>query len=153
MEVRSCKRHGLVEFGNYRAGGGKTRWMCKSCVAEAVTRRHQKVKRILVAEWGGACAICGYSRSVSSLHFHHVDPTTKSFAVNMAHGKSLAAFKAEARKCVLVCANCHGEIEAGLTQSPPAMAKYGEDWTAVEAVEAPPVEDTRPRDEHPRLFP
>ncbi len=119
MEVRSCKRHGLVEFGNYRAGGG----------------------------------ICGYNRSVSSLHFHHVDPTTKSFAVNMAHGKSLAAFKAEARKCVLVCANCHGEIEAGLTQSPPAMAKYGEDWTAVEAVEAPPMEDARPRDEHPRLFP
>jgi hypothetical protein len=25
---------------------------------------------------------------------------------------------------VLLCANCHGEIEAGLIESPPAGAKY-----------------------------
>lgn len=98
-----------------------------------MTRRHQKVKRTLVAEWGGACAICGYDRSVVSLHFHHVDPASKSFAVNMAHGKSLAAFRAEAEKCVLVCANCHGEIEGGLIASPPPKARYGEDWEPVDA--------------------
>lgn len=142
-----------MEFGNYGAGGGKFRWMCKRCISEAVTRRHQKVKRILVAEWGGACAICGYNRSVASLHFHHVDPTFKSFAVNMAHGKSLAAFKAEAAKCVLVCANCHGEIESGLTASPPAQARYGEDWKPVEAVDLPVSDDVPPAEDHPRLFP
>lgn len=102
--------------------------MCKRCIADAVTRRHQKVKRILVEEWGGGCAVCGYDRSVVSLHFHHVDPATKSFAVNMAHGKSLDSFRAEAEKCVLVCANCHGEIEGGLIPSPPPKARYGEDW-------------------------
>lgn len=32
----------------------------------------------------------------------------------MAGGKSLATYRAEAEKCVLVCANCHGEIESGL---------------------------------------
>jgi hypothetical protein len=40
------------------------------------------------------------------------------------HGKtewrSLAAFREEMKKCVLVCANCHGEIESGLIESPPA---------------------------------
>jgi hypothetical protein len=39
-------------------------------------------------------------------------------------GKSLGAFRAEAKKCVLVCANCHGEIEAGLIESPAAGAKF-----------------------------
>lgn len=57
--------------------------------------------------------MCGYDKTVYNLHFHHVDPSTKSFALTAARGKSLAAFRAEAKKCVLVCANCHGEIEAG----------------------------------------
>jgi len=33
---------------------------------------------------------------------------------------------------VLVCANCHGEIEAGLIPSPPPCAKFGEDWEPVQ---------------------
>jgi hypothetical protein len=39
-------------------------------------------------------------------------------------GKSLAAFREEAKKCVLVCANCHGEIEAGLIDCPPLGSRY-----------------------------
>jgi hypothetical protein len=104
------------------------RWVCKRCAGEAVTRRHQKLKRILVEEFGGGCAICGYSRCMFNLHFHHVDPATKAFGISVAYGKSLAAFREEAKKCVLVCANCHGEIETGLVQSPPAEAKFGE-WS------------------------
>jgi cytochrome c553 len=42
----------------------------------------------------------------------------------MASGKSLQAYRDEAAKCVLVCANCHGEIESGLIASPPARARY-----------------------------
>jgi hypothetical protein len=121
-----------VEFGNYAAGGGKYRWTCKRCLGEAVTRRHQKIKRILVEEAGGACAVCGYDRTVVNLHFHHVDPSRKSFAVTAASGKSLASFRAEAAKCVLVCANCHGEIETGMIGSPPPRAKCGEKWIPVE---------------------
>jgi hypothetical protein len=40
-------------------------------------------------------------------------------------GKSLDRCRAEARKCALVCANCHGEVEAGLIESPPPL---GEEW-------------------------
>ena len=123
-EVRYCKRHGQVVFHLYGAGKPGQRWRCKRCVGEAVTRRHQKIKRILVAEAGGGCAVCGYNRCVVNLHFHHVDPSTKSFGVTVARGKSLDAYRAEARKCVLVCANCHGEIEAGLMPSPPPEARF-----------------------------
>jgi 5-methylcytosine-specific restriction endonuclease McrA len=123
-QVRRCKRHGWVVFHLYGAAKPGQRWRCKRCVGEAVTRRHQKVKRILVAEAGGCCAVCGYDRCVVNLHFHHVVPADKSFGVTVSSGKSLDAYRAEARKCVLVCANCHGEIEAGLICSPPPQARF-----------------------------
>jgi hypothetical protein len=112
VELRECKRHGMTEFAFYACGGGRRRWSCKRCVGEAVTRRLQKVKRILVHEAGGCCAVCGYDRCIINLVFHHVDPSTKAFAISTSSGKSLAAYREEARKCVLLCANCHGEVEA-----------------------------------------
>jgi len=119
-----CPRHGLIEFHLHSSGRGKARWRCKRCVGEAVTRRKQKLKQVLVAEAGGRCAVCGYDACIVNLTFHHVDPTTKSFSMSMKIGRSLKAFREEAKKCVLVCANCHGEIEAGLIPSPPAGATY-----------------------------
>jgi hypothetical protein len=64
-----------------------------------------------------------------NLHFHHVDPGTKSFAISVNTGKSIAAYREEAKKCVLVCANCHGEIETALIPSPPAGATYDAERT------------------------
>jgi hypothetical protein len=123
---RECRRHGWTIF--YRFAGGRVR--CKRCLGEAVTRRHQKIKRLLVAEAGGCCRVCGYNRTVVNLHFHHVDPTTKSFRMSIASGKSLAAYREEAKKCALVCANCHGEIEAGLIPSPPPQGQAASDCSA-----------------------
>lgn len=47
----------------------------------------QKVKRILVEEAGGCCVVCGYDRCIVNLHFHHVDPATKSFTMSGASGQ------------------------------------------------------------------
>lgn len=120
--MRECRTHGLTEFALYSTAN--PRWYCKRCIAESVTRRHQKVRQILRDEAGGCCAICGYDRTPLNLHFHHVDPSQKLFAVNSAAGKAIATLRAEAAKCVLVCANCHGEIECGLIESPAAGATF-----------------------------
>ena len=122
--LRVCRRHGEIEFHRYSAGRDRYVYKCKRCVGEAVTRRHRKVRSLLIAEAGGRCAVCGYDRCAVNLHFHHVDPKRKSFGITAASGKSLAAYRAEARKCVLVCANCHGEIETGTIRCPPPRARY-----------------------------
>ena len=64
--------------------------------------------------------------------------------MNMGRGKSLATFRREAAKCVLVCANCHGEIEAGLIPSPPPQAKWGEKWEPIAVVVGARAEEDGP---------
>jgi hypothetical protein len=80
-----------------------------------VTARRRRVKRALVEEAGGRCVLCGYDRFPGALQFHHVDPATKSFALSVQGvARSLEKARAEAAKCVLICANCHAEVEGGL---------------------------------------
>jgi hypothetical protein len=79
---------------------------------------------MLVEEGGGCCAVCGYDRCISTLTFHHVVRELKSFPMSMHTTKALTAYREELQKCVLVCANCHGEIEAGLITNPPAGATF-----------------------------
>jgi cytochrome c553 len=70
--------------------------------------------------------LCGYDRCIVSLQFHHVDPAAKSFPMSTASGKALDTYRAEAKKCVLVCANCHWEIETGMVASPPPGSKFAD---------------------------
>jgi hypothetical protein len=77
------------------------------------------VKAKLVAELGGECQLCGYSKCQEALQFHHTSPEEKSFGiafkgVTIAYERLLE----EAKKCVLLCANCHAEVEAGITEIP-----------------------------------
>jgi transposase len=110
-----CRRHGRTTF----VLEGRGSYRCKRCRLERVSRRRRNVKRILVEEAGGKCLICGYDRCHRVLQFHHLDPSTKDFHIGEAGAtRSLARSRAEARKCVLLCANCHGEVEAGITPVP-----------------------------------
>jgi transposase len=107
---RECPVHGLTTFGRRRDGY----FRCLACRAEAVVKRRRAVKRILVEEAGGACQLCGYDRVPAALQFHHLDPTQKAFELSH-RGATLAldTARAEIAKCVLLCANCHAEVEAG----------------------------------------
>lgn len=113
--VSRCHRHGETSF--VREGRGYYR--CKRCRVEATGRRRQALKRILVNEAGGKCVLCGYSRCRRALEFHHLDPTTKEFQLaERGRTRSIAKLRAEASKCVLLCANCHAEVEAGVSVVP-----------------------------------
>jgi transposase len=110
--VGECPRHGRTRFHRIGAGG---RIRCARCNAEAVVGRRKRIKALLIAEAAGACRLCGYARCPSALHFHHLDPRTKTFHVSQEGAtRSLATARAEAAKCVLLCANCHAEVEAGV---------------------------------------
>ena len=105
-----CRHHGESVFA-VRADGGSG---CLRCRVDAVTARRRRVKATLVAEAGGACRLCGYANSTAALHFHHLDPATKEFNLGLGGiARSLARARAEARKCILLCANCHAEVEVG----------------------------------------
>jgi transposase len=109
--VLHCPHHGMTPFRRRTKGG----YRCTKCRAEAVARRRRKVKQILVEDAGGRCRVCGYDRCVAALEFHHLVPAEKSFSLShRGVARSLAKARSEASKCVLLCANCHAEVEAGL---------------------------------------
>ena len=110
-QVRRCRHHGRTRY--VRTSGGHMR--CAKCRQARVSERRRAIKRMLVEEAGGECRLCGYSRCLAALQFHHLDPSTKSFHLSL-HGitRSLARVREEAQKCVLLCANCHAEVEAGV---------------------------------------
>jgi transposase len=109
----NCPKHGPSTFVA-RADG---RFRCGRCRIEAVAKRRRELKRILVEEAGGGCILCGYSRCDRALEFHHLDPKAKQFQIT-SHTRSLVRLRAEASKCVLLCSNCHAEVEAGITAVP-----------------------------------
>src|SRR6266511_1020030 len=108
--LRRCKRHGVTEFAIV---GSELRPRCKQCRADAVQRRRRKGKQILVEEAGGKCVLCGYHRCIAALEFHHRDPSQKSFGLaQRGITRALEQVRKEARKCILLCSNCHAEVEA-----------------------------------------
>ena len=111
----TCRHHGKTEFHIERSGHLR----CVCCRREAVSRRRRTTKEILVAEAGGSCRICGYDRDVAALQFHHLDPSQKEFSLAMnGITRGIEAMRREARKCILLCANCHAEVEVGRTEVP-----------------------------------
>lgn len=113
-----CASHGETRF---RLFGG--RYRCAKCASEAVSRRRRRVKRILVEESGGCCIVCGYSRYPGALQFHHLRPSEKAFPLSrQGVTRSIAEARAEAKKCVLLCSNCHAEVEAGVIAVPEIVA-------------------------------
>lgn len=89
----------------------QTKEQRNSAAKDAVVRRRKKLKALAVEFKGGRCEICGYSKCIEALEFHHIDPSEKDFSIS---GKSFSwkRVKEEVSKCVLLCANCHREEHA-----------------------------------------
>lgn len=86
---------------------------------KAVAKRRRKIKELSIEYKGGKCQTCGYSKCAAALELHHIDPQEKSFGVaDKGYTRSWEKVKAELDKCILLCANCHREVTAGLLQIP-----------------------------------
>lgn len=115
-----CRHHGATTFVVRNDGGTA----CLRCRAARVAERRRELKRTLVAEAGGACVLCGYDRCLAALEFHHLDRAEKRFHLGTRGlTRALATLREEAAKCVLLCSNCHAEVEAGSAKLPSARCR------------------------------
>jgi transposase len=110
-----CPKHGVTVFARRTTGATQ----CLRCRADAVAEWRRRTKRLLIDEAGGACVLCGFDGYAGALHFHHLDPAQKRFGLgSRGFARSIDALRDEARKCVLLCSNCHAQVEAGVLALP-----------------------------------
>lgn len=122
---KECKYHGISVFiQEIDKKNNIERYRCKKCRSYRVAEKRKKNKLLLVQKFGGQCQICGYNKFVGALEFHHMDAKSKSFGI-AAKGSicSYSKMQIEANKCILLCSNCHREIEHGGFKIPDVIIK------------------------------
>jgi predicted nucleic acid-binding Zn ribbon protein len=79
---------------------------------EAQKRRGLARKLDLIKNAGGRCSVCGYSKNIAALVFHHTGSDFKDFKLDMRSlsNRKLEPVLIESNKCILLCANCHAEL-------------------------------------------
>ena len=82
----------------------------QSYQAQQLRGRSRKIELIRLK--GSKCETCGYKQNFAALEFHHANPKTKLFQLDL---RSLSNRKwdrvlEEADKCRLLCSNCHAEL-------------------------------------------
>jgi transposase len=123
MIERDCVRHGRTEF----VSEGRGYYRCRRCRSEEVVSQRRTLEQALVAGAGGACAVCGYARCPGALELHHLDPAPTRVQIGR-NGVTPAVAEARraVRECVLLCANCHAEVESGMVALPDTVV--GDAW-------------------------
>jgi hypothetical protein len=105
-----CSRHGISD---HRLSGIK--WKCKKCEYVYSRKYLDKLKLKAMEYAGKKCQKCGYDKCFRALHFHHIDPKSKEFAIfegrpGYKKTRSWEKLKVEIDKCILLCSNCHMEL-------------------------------------------
>lgn len=72
----------------------------------------KELKKYAVKIKGGCCVLCGYSKCLAALHFHHFDSFLKKIQISSC--STLEELEEELDKCVILCSNCHAEVHQGL---------------------------------------
>ena len=81
----------------------------QSYKAQQVRGRKRKLE--LIRLHGNKCGVCGYDKNYAALEFHHEVPADKSFQLDLRSlsNRSWEVILEEAKKCLLLCSNCHAE--------------------------------------------
>lgn len=96
-----------------KTAAANQRTCCYNCMPDGVQLTRGMFLAKIKEARGGKCIKCGYSKCVKALEFHHTDPSKKDFTISNDHFKLQDAVD-EAKKCVLICSNCHKELHDGL---------------------------------------
>ncbi len=91
----------------------------KKYLIAAVQKRRKKIRKLAIKYKGGKCQICGYDRCNEAMEFHHYKKGEKDFGISQkGYTRSWSKVASELDKCIMLCANCHREVHAGLLQLP-----------------------------------
>jgi predicted HNH restriction endonuclease len=71
--------------------------------------RRKKLKKEIIEMFGGKCSKCGYNKCIDALDFHHEGNKEESVS-RLIKNNSREKILKEAKKCILLCANCHREV-------------------------------------------
>lgn len=63
------------------------------------------------------CVVCGES-CIPCLDFHHIHDKVSGIGAILCEQRSIPKLAEEIKKCVVLCANCHRKLHAGLIQLP-----------------------------------
>lgn len=101
--------------------------------SQAVIDWRKRTKQRIVDAMGGKCVECDYDACISALELHHLNPTEKlfSFGSIRARPRAWKSIVMELKKCIMVCSNCHREIETGIrvTHKKSSFDKEYEEYT------------------------
>lgn len=112
--IIKCKKCNDTNRDNfYFKKSGNPFSYCKKCVNKNSIESQRKKKEFAVNLKGGKCQCCGYNKCITALEFHHLDPSKKDSSIRFTTSSKEDILK-ELLVCILVCANCHREIHAGL---------------------------------------
>jgi len=82
--------------------------------ASEYLRRRRHVNKLRAVDYlGGECQICGYHKCLDALQFHHRNPQhKKNGRQGFTANRTWQEIQKDLDNCLLVCANCHFEIES-----------------------------------------
>ena len=130
-----CKQEKeLTEFYKLKRSGDGLQSQCKQCAngyykAEGTmekykvrVKKQQQGKREWLTEYKLTvkCQACDES-DPCCIDFHHLDPTTKEFAISNMMAYSAERIEQEIAKCVPLCRNCHSKVHAGVIPCPASV--------------------------------
>lgn len=94
----------------------------------SILRDYRSRKRTrMINVMGGCCQICGYNKCANALEYHHLDPKAKDFTISSKWSRSWESTCEELKKCILLCANCHREIHAGLIDASNLKSSFNQE--------------------------
>ena len=100
--------------------------ICSNCHKEVHKRKHpykglkskmfiKNKKLVDKIKMSLGCPCCGYVKYSGALEFHHLDKSLKSFTIGrtLSMEKNTYDIIHEMNKCVILCSNCHKEVDGG----------------------------------------